>query len=102
MSGTAKLIGLRLFYLLIVILVSGCGRPPTVTTNPAVALNDSRKYVSVCFDAGENKQSDIETAAQEVCDPLTDRLVPARRDRIFNDCPLFKKERITFICEPIK
>jgi len=74
--------------------------PPTVTTDPLHRPAAGGAVVSVCYDASDHGRREIEQIALEACPTPTAAVTPWRVDTLLNECPLFKKARISFRCIP--
>jgi len=77
------------------------GPPPTETTVPLNVKAGRSDIVAVCYDSGDHGRKEIEAIALEACGKGFAAVTPWRIDKVFNDCPLFKKTRVSFICVPV-
>jgi len=81
------------------LLLPACtGLPPTETDNPLTVSSDRQDIVSVCYDPGDHSRSEIQTVALATCPKRTVSVTPWRIDKYFNECPVLKKTRISFLC----
>ena len=84
-----------------VLAASGCtDYPPTETTNPLTVPDSRKDIVSVCYNEANHKRSEVEAVALAACAKGTASVWAWRVDEMFNDCPLFKKTRASFVCVP--
>lgn len=74
--------------------------PPTVTTDPLLGPAAGGAVVSVCYDSSDHGRREIEQIALQACPKSTAAVTPWRLDTLLNECPLFKKTRISFRCVP--
>ncbi len=74
--------------------------PPTVTTNPLHGPAGGGPVVSVCYDSGDHGRPEIEQIALQECPKPAAAVTPWRIEKVLNECPLFKKTRISFRCVP--
>jgi hypothetical protein len=74
--------------------------PPTVTTGPLLGPAAGGAVVSVCYDSSDHGRREIEQIALQACPKPTAAVTPWRLDTLLNECPLFKKTRISFRCVP--
>ncbi len=72
--------------------------PPTETENPLIVPSDRKDIVSVCHDSGDHSRADIQSVALKACGKGTVSVRPWRVDKVFNECPVFKKTRVSFLC----
>ena len=72
--------------------------PPTKTENPLTVPSDRKDIVSVCYDADDHSRAEIQSVARGECSKNTVSVRPWRIDKVFNDCPMFKKTRVSFLC----
>lgn len=76
--------------------------PPTVTVNPLTVPGNRTDIVSVCYDSGDHERAEIEAVALAECEKPAAVVTPWRTDKILNECPLFKRTRISFVCAPAR
>ena len=74
--------------------------PPTETENPLNVPSERKDIVSICYDARNHGRVEIEAVALAACAKRTVSVTPWRVDKVFNDCPVFKKFRVSFLCVP--
>ena len=72
--------------------------PPTETENPLTVSSDRKDIVSVCYDTGDHSRGVIQAVALAACGKRTVSVTPWRIDKYFNECPVLKKTRISFLC----
>jgi hypothetical protein len=93
----------RAAFSLAVLLIGGCAAPGP-TENPLDTPEDGLPVVSVCYaPLLADRVDDIEPVAREACAAagIPDATLRYwKKDHILNECPLFKKSRISFYCEP--
>jgi hypothetical protein len=70
--------------------------PPSVTSNPE--LGSGGAVVSICYNSSDHGRREIEQIALKACPQPAVAVTPWRLDVILNECPLFKKTRISFKC----
>lgn len=79
--------------------VSACTAiPPTKTENPLSVPGSRTDIVSVCYDSKDHTRGDIEAVALANCRDKAVAVTAWQVDRVFNECPLLKKSRVSFIC----
>ena len=91
---------LKIFYTLPFILVFvGCTTAPTITSSD-YAKDEPEGYtvVSVCYSPSDATRAEIAAKAIASCPIDTNAVEPWDKDFIINDCPILKKNRVTFLC----
>jgi hypothetical protein len=72
--------------------------PPSVTSSPVPGSGGA--VVSICYNSSDHGRREIEQIALEACPQPAAAVTPLRLDAVLNECPLFKKTRISFQCVP--
>lgn len=84
------------------VMLAGCPTPG-VTSNPLSTPEEGDPVVSVCYPPLVTDDGEVTPIALEACanagvdDP---ELRYWKKNLVFNDCPLFKKARRSWFCEP--
>jgi hypothetical protein len=82
---------------------TGCtDLPPTQTENPLTVSAGRKDIVSVCYNETIHTRSEIEAVARVACGDGTRAVRAWRVDQVFNDCPILKKTRASFVCVPAR
>lgn len=78
-------------------LLAGCANEPTITdttgTKPAPG-----QVVALCYNASNTSRSELATLALEQCQTGATGVTPWEHDSLMNNCPITKRNRITFLC----
>ncbi|MDF1749035.1 MAG: hypothetical protein P1V34_09205 [Alphaproteobacteria bacterium] len=78
-------------------VLSGCAEPPTQTGTAATpATNDP--VVAICYSASNTTREALAEMALKLCPKGTQRVDVWDHDTFFNDCPINKKNRVTYRC----
>ena len=85
----------------LMLLATGCANEPSVTNNELVPTpKGNYGVVSICYAASAATREQIIALAREHCSPERQTLEVWQHDTFVNDCPLAKKNRVSFICRP--
>jgi len=93
---------LRIPMIVAVLVLVGCGERLFPTSNPSIRHPDGLQIVSMCYHANVTTREEVEDVAAEQCADDGSRVKFWHHDRTFNDCPIFAKARVSFICVPSK
>ena len=83
--------------ILLALLAAGCSEPPTETNTIATPETDYPR-VSICYSASNTTREALAEMALELCPKETRRVEVWDHDTFFNDCPINKKNRVTYRC----
>lgn len=81
-------------------LMIGCANAPSITTSDGVKEGAPGRIVSVCYNASNATRQDIAALAREECPNPASGLSVWDHDSLFNNCPISKRNRVTFVCIP--
>lgn len=82
---------------LIVLFAAACSELPTVTNSDGVA-DTPDAVVSLCYTGQNTTVDELRRMALSYCPEGTTRVDAWEHDTFFNDCPVSKKNRVTFRC----
>lgn len=77
--------------------LSACSEPPALTGTAATPLSKD-PLVGLCYSASNTTREDLAQLALEACPDETRRVEVWDHDTFFNDCPINKKNRVTYRC----
>ena len=86
--------------LAIVSCTLACTVSPFVTNNPDLKSPNELQVISICYSASTTSRNDIIEIAVKECVKKESKLKFWRQDRMFNECPVFAKIRVSFLCVP--
>ncbi|MAO91656.1 MAG: hypothetical protein CMM78_10855 [Rhodospirillaceae bacterium] len=78
-------------------VLSACAEPPTTTGTLATPLSKDPR-VALCYSASNTTREALAELALEACPDETRRVEVWDHDTFFNDCPINKKNRVTYRC----
>lgn len=79
------------------VVLAGCADDPSVTNSNAVNQTGI-PTVSICYSGQTTTREDLAGLAMENCPEGTQRVSVWDHDTFFNDCPISKKNRVTYQC----
>ncbi len=79
-------------------ILTGCAREPSLTTTDEWNVVEGATMVSVCYSAQESTRLEVEALALSQCPENQQSLSVIRDDNLLNDCPILKRNRVTFAC----
>lgn len=82
----------------VAVLLSGCARDPSITESDVWHGGPNDPVVSVCYTAATATREDVLQLAASKCPEETPLLRLIDEDTFFNNCPLSKRVRATFLC----
>ena len=78
--------------------ISGCGAAPFVTDNLAIKSPDDLQIISICYHANATTREEVTAFAVKKCKEEGSTVTFLHHDKMFNDCPILAKMRVSFIC----
>lgn len=81
----------------LLVLLSACADPPSMTTSSATRQSDS-PVVSLCYSGQTTTRAELADMAMGYCPKGTTGLEVWDHDTFWNDCPISKKNRVTYRC----
>lgn len=78
-------------------ILLGCAEEPTPTDTPVIQGQDY-KIVSLCYTGKNTTREALAEMALALCPPDSVQVVVFDHDTFLNNCPLSKKNRITYRC----
>ena len=78
-------------------VLSACAEPPALTGTLATPLSKD-PLVALCYSAGNTTREALAELALEACPDETRRVEVWDHDTFFNNCPINKKNRVTYRC----
>jgi len=79
------------------LFVSACADPPSVTETSGTRTSEL-ETVAFCYSGQATTRDQLFAMALEQCPDGTRRAEVWEHDTFFNNCPLTKKNRVTFQC----
>ncbi|RED53610.1 hypothetical protein [Aestuariispira insulae] len=80
------------------LILSSCANEPSITESYGVDSPGGNLLVSVCYSATNTTRQEIENLAAKSCPAGTTGISVAGHNTLLNQCPLSKKNRVTFEC----
>lgn len=90
----------RIAAFLVLSSLAACSFGPVVTTNPLDAEEAGEQVVSVCYTAANTTREEIMALAEERCRIEGSSLEIWKSNLLLNECPVFLKRRVAFVCIP--
>lgn len=81
----------------VALLLAGCADSPSLTNSDAVNRTDL-PTVSLCYAGQTTTREALAALAMENCPDGTSAVQVWDHDTFFNDCPISKKNRVTYQC----
>ena len=88
-----------LLALAVVGLLAACAERPSLTDSEPTARSDY-PIVSFCYSSQTTTREELASMALEACPEGTRRVSVFDHDTLFNNCPISKKNRVTYQCLP--
>ncbi len=82
----------------VMVLLAGCARDPSITSSDPWHERPNTTAVSVCYSASVSTRQQVEALALSHCPASQPVLRLLDEDNFLNDCPLSKRNRVTFLC----
>lgn len=79
------------------LLLAGCAEAPSETDTNGVRPTDY-PIVALCYSSRNTTREELAALAMELCFEGTSRVEVWDHDGILNNCPLTKKNRVTYRC----
>ena len=80
-------------------MLVGCTAAPSVTSSDyAKDEPDGYTVISICYSPSDATRAEITAKALESCPIGANSVEPWDKDLVINDCPILKKNRVTFLC----
>lgn len=79
-------------------LLSACAQQASVTESDVWHARQDQTTVSVCYSAAVSTRAQVEALAVAECPAETPAIRLIDEDTFFNNCPLSKRNRVTFLC----
>ncbi len=81
-------------------ILAGCGQKPFVINAPKVFSSSDRQVVSICHNANSTTREEIYKIVAKECEVEGSSLEFFHHEKLFNECPIFAKSRVSFYCIP--
>lgn len=91
-------INLVLVSALLLWLPAACARDASITESDVWHKRQGETVVSVCYSASVSTRAQVEALAGAECPAETPNVRLFDEDAFFNECPLSKRVRATFLC----
>ena len=80
------------------LLLSACAQDASVTDSDVWHMRQNETSVSICYSAAVSTREQVEALAASQCP--AERPAIRLKDEVtfFNNCPLSKRNRVTFLC----
>ena len=84
---------------LLAVILAGCARAPSFTNiDPWIDRDGEIPAVAVCYSEAETTREQVMAFALAGCPEEQRALTLLDEDSVLNNCPLVKRNRITFAC----
>ena len=83
----------------VLLLLSACADDPSFTNTANTKPSDNRT-VSICYNGSTTTREALEAMALSRCPGESPRVEVHDHDTFWNACPISKKTRVTFVCNP--
>ncbi|NMM44211.1 hypothetical protein HH303_06965 [Rhodospirillaceae bacterium KN72] len=80
-------------------LLAACAEKPSLTDSDMPATSDY-EVVAFCYSSKTTTREELASMAMEACPEETRRVSVLDDDTLFNNCPISKKNRVTYQCLP--
>ncbi len=82
----------------LVVLLGACANEPSVTSSYGIKDGAPAPVVSICYNASNTTKDLLAALARENCPNPNSGLRVWEEDTLFNECPISKRVRVTFLC----
>lgn len=82
------------------LVLGGCANAPSITNTDPWRQVEGETSVSVCYAASATTREEVAALAVSYCPKDRQALRVINEDSFLNNCPLVKRNRVSFLCVP--